>query len=364
MGESLAVRAPECQVSLALMGPMIRAASLRGFVPIVEQLGGDPDALLARFGITRSDLDSDEGLISITANDLVLDAAAAELDCPDFGLRLAEAQDLGILGPLAVVIEASSSAAEALAFVSRYLFVHSPALSIGVEPDPRGSNGVVALTYRKDLHESPYSPQAMELGLGLFYRIAVLLIGDRRGLRSIEIPHPPISPIARYTDFFGADVAFNRPTAAFRIPTRRLDERFVTANAAIRRLAVQYLASNYADPGRTVSSQVRRALSKSLGGAPPTVTSAARLLAVHPRTLQRQLAAEGTSFESVLDDVRRDTAHRYITTTDLPLSQVTTLVGFSEQSTLSHAVRRWFGVSARDLRKAARGRIDSRELSR
>jgi hypothetical protein len=43
------------------MGPMIRAASLRGFVPLVERLGGDADQLLARFGIARTDLDSAAG---------------------------------------------------------------------------------------------------------------------------------------------------------------------------------------------------------------------------------------------------------------------------------------------------------------
>ncbi|MFF2083425.1 AraC family transcriptional regulator [Nocardia sp. NPDC058176] len=336
------------------MGPMIRAASLRGFVPLVEQLGGDADRLLARFGLARGDLDSDEGLISITANDLVLDAAAAELGCPDLGLRLAEAQDVSILGPLAVVIEASSTAAEALVFASKYMFVHSPALSIGVEPDPRGRRGIAALTYRKELHESPYSPQAIELGLGVFYQVAVMLMGNREGLLSVEIPHRPLSPVARYTEFFGAGVAFGRPAAALRVQRDRLDDRFATANEAIRRLALQYLAGNYPDPTRKVSTQVRRALSKSLGSAPPTIGRVARLLAVHPRTLQRQLAAEQTTFETVLDDVRRDAAHRYLTTTDLPLGQVATRLGFTEQSTLSHAVRRWYGVSPRDLRRGSR----------
>mgnify|MGYP002652568848 CR=1 FL=1 len=336
------------------MEPMIRAASLRGFVPLIEQLGGDADALLGRFGIARSDLDADEGLISITANDLVLDAAAAQLHCPDLGLRLAQTQDVTILGPLAVVLEASSTTAEALAFASKYMFVHSPALHIGVEDDFRGRRGVVALTYRKELLESPYSPQAIELGLGLFFQVAVMLIGSRDGLLSVEIPHAPLSPVRRYTDFFGTDVAFGSPTAALRVHRRLLDEHFSRANETIRKLAVQYLASHYPDPAARVSTHVRRALSQSVGSAPPSIAGIARLLSVHPRTLQRRLAAEGTSFEMVLDDVRRAAAHRYVTTTDLPLSQVTTLVGFSEQSTLSHAVRRWFGVSPRQLRNRSR----------
>ena len=53
-----------------------------------------------------------------------------------------------------------------------------------------------------------------------------------------------------------------------------------------------------------------------------------------------------------LDDVRRAAAHRLITQTDLPLSQVTAMVGLAEQSALSRAARRWFGLSPRELRRS------------
>ncbi|MBB1045770.1 AraC family transcriptional regulator, partial [Dietzia sp. DQ11-44] len=72
--------------------PLIRAASLRGFGPLVSELGGDPDRLLDRYEIAREVLADDDGLVSITAHDQMLDAAAAELGCPDFGLRLADRQ--------------------------------------------------------------------------------------------------------------------------------------------------------------------------------------------------------------------------------------------------------------------------------
>lgn len=331
---------------------MIRAASLRGFVPLVDELGGDADNLLGRFGITREVLADDDGLVSITDHDRMLDAAAAELGCPDLGLRLADRQDLRILGRLAVAIEASPTAADALQCASRFMFVHSPALRIDMEPDPWGDAAVVALTYCKDLAESPYSPQAMELGVGVFHRVATNLIGSAGGLRTVELPHQPISPISRYLEFFGVDVKFGRPSGALRVERRSLDEQFVGSNEAIRKLAMDHLVDAYADPTRLVSTHVRRALAGSLHTTTPAIANVARLLAAHPRTLQRQLAAEGTSFEQVLDDVRRDAAQHFITVTEMPFGQVAAMVGFSEQSTLSHAVRRWFGVSPREMRRS------------
>lgn len=335
------------------MGPTIRAASLRGFGPLVEELGGDPTDLLQRFGLSRELLASDEGLVPITAHDLMLDTAAAELDCPDLGLRLATRQDLSILGPLALALQTSSTAAQALECASRFMFVHSPALRLGIAPDPYGHGGVVALTYRKDLLESTYSPQATELGIGLFLRFAELLVEGRSGVRSVELPHQPLSPVARYLDFFGTEVRFGRPAAALRVERQVLDARVADGDGSVRRLAWRYLAENFPDPDNQVAAQVRRALAASLAGS-PTMAQVARVFATHPRTLQRRLAAEGVRFDELADDVRRDAAHRLITTSDLPLGQVALLVGFTEQSSLSHAARRWFGATPRELRRAGR----------
>lgn len=336
------------------MQPLIRAASLRGFGALVTELGGDPARLLQRFDIAAEVLEHDDGLLSITAHDRMLDAAAAELDCPDFGLRLAERQDLTILGPVARAVATSATATEALDAAARFLFVHSPVLTIGIDDDPWGRRGVVALTYRKEVSESPYSPQAIELGLGVFYRVARQLLGESTGLRSVEIPHGPLSPVDRYLNFFSADVKFDRPVAALCVDVRVLDSAFETADEEIRRAAVEHLTGAYSDPADSIATQVRRVVSESLPGPVPPLSEVARTLHLHPRTLQRRLVVVGTSFGQVVDDLRRDRAHRYITTTDLSLAQVADLVGFAEQSTLSHAVRRWFGLSPGELRRLSR----------
>lgn len=342
---------PPATVDVTGNTALIRAASLRGFGPLVEDQGGDPVDLFQRFRIPPSVLADDDGLISITAHDLMLDAAADELDCPDLGLRLAERQDLDILGPLAVAIESSATVTEALECVTRFMFVHSPALRIGVEDDPQGVVGVVAVTYRKDLRESPYSPQAMELGLALLLRISAAMLGGIEGLRSVELPHAPISPVARYAEVFGVTTRFHASTAALRLDRHVLDARFSAADEAIRAVALAYLEANHTNPEGLAAVRVRGALAEGLGTVPPSLTQVARLLAVHPRTLQRRLAGEGTSFGLVLDDVRRVAAARYIMGTDVPFARVAPLLGFSEQSALTRAVRRWYGVSPRRLRR-------------
>ncbi|RZT86653.1 AraC-like DNA-binding protein [Pseudonocardia sediminis] len=356
------------------MVSMIRAAALRGLTPLVDSLGGDGAALLARFRVPPGAVDpvsdprghrpadadgtpADDGpdaadvLIRSSTAGRILETAAAELTCPDLGLRLAEQQGPDVLGPLAVAVENSATMGEALDCASRFLFVHSPALRVSRIDDPEGAPGVMGLLYGSTEPDPP-PPQAVDLGLGVFHRIVAVLGGGPYGLRSAHLPHPPLAPVSRYTDFFGTDVRFERDAAVLRVPSELASRPMHGGDETVRAIAIDYLENHFDRPGRTVTDRVRTALIRSLGTGPPRIPSIARLLRMHPRTLQRHLSAEGTTFETVLDEVRRDTAHRLITRTDLPFSQVTAMVGLAEQSALTRVSRRWFGETPRAVRRA------------
>ena len=337
------------------MDPMVRAAGLRGLGPLIDRLGGDGDELLTRHGIPPAALDADEAVIRASAAGRVLQVAAAELDCPDLGLQLAERQDAGVLGPLAIAIQNSPTFGDALDCMTRYLFVHSPALSVSVQPDPDGRAGVIALRYT-GTGAARLPPQVADLGLGLIHRIVLLLHGGGYGLRSVHVPHPPLAPVSRYTGFFGADVRFDQPHAVLRVPAEIVSREVPGGDRLLRDIALDYLSSHYSGPGQSVTGRVRVLLGQAVGSAPVRIGDIARMLQLHPRTLQRRLAAEDTTFDAVLDGVRRDTAHHLITTTDLPFGQVTAMVGMTEQSALTRAARRWFGQSPRVLRRASAGR--------
>jgi AraC-like DNA-binding protein len=334
---------------------MLRAAGLRGLPALIDRLGGDGRALFARFGADHRAPDTDDAVLASVTAARILEAAAAELDCPDLGLRLAGQQNTGVLGPLALALESSDTLGEALDCATRFLFVHSPALSVGQTGDPAGRPGVVALRYGSTEFD-PMPPQSADLGVGLLHRIVVLLAGGRYGLRSVHLPHPPLAPVARYTEFFGADVRFGQAAALLRVP-QALAAMPVAGDRRPGRVphdaALDYLSSHFQAPSTTMAERVERLVTQGLGSAPVDIAAIARLLQTHPRTLQRRLCGEGAGFEQILDAVRRTTAHRLITETDVPFTQVTAMVGLTEQSALSRAVRRWFGMSPRDLRRAA-----------
>jgi AraC-like DNA-binding protein len=333
------------------MGSMVRAAGLRGLPGLIDDLGGSGAVLLARFGVAADALEIDDAVIPSLAAARVMEAAAAELACHDLGLRLATRQDIAVLGPLSIAIVNSATLGDALDCAIRFLFVQSPALSVAKLPDPSGRAGVLALRVAStEIERLP--PQVCGHILGLLHRITLMLNGGRYGLRSVHLPHPPLAPVSRYTEFFGADVRFGQAAALLRVPRALLDTPVAGGNKMLRDVALDYIRTHFPPPGQIVGERVRQLVTQSLGTSPVDIAAVGRVLRTHPRTLQRRLAAEGTSFDKILDEVRRQTAHRLITATDVPFAQITAMVGLAEQSALSRAVRRWYGVSPRELRRA------------
>ncbi|WP_405970794.1 AraC family transcriptional regulator [Streptomyces sp. NBC_00988] len=332
----------------------VRAAGLRGLPELVADLGGDTPGLMERFGVRAADVESDDALLPAATAARLLQGAAKALGCPDFGLRLAARQDLSILGPLAIAIENSPTVGAALDCASRFLFVHSAGAHVSQQSDPERFAGTSVVVYRPSRPGEPQPAQAVDAGLGLVHRILLASLGDY-GLRSVYLPHPPLASVATYTDFFGADVHFDKQDALLRVPTRLFETAVSSrANSELREIVVDYLAGHFTDPERTVSASVRAALVRGLGTAPSRIESVARWLQLHPRTLQRRLAEEGTTFNDVLDDVRSQTALRLLTQTDLPLSQIASMIDLSEQSGLTRASRRWFGKPPSQVRHEAR----------
>jgi AraC-like DNA-binding protein len=97
-----------------------------------------------------------------------------------------------------------------------------------------------------------------------------------------------------------------------------------------------------------------RLLLRSMASDPPvTVERLARSGGISARSLQRLLAAEATSVRQLSDEVRREQALGALPESEADLVSVARDLGYSEQSSLSRAVRRWTGHSPKAFRAAA-----------
>jgi AraC-like DNA-binding protein len=101
-----------------------------------------------------------------------------------------------------------------------------------------------------------------------------------------------------------------------------------------------------------VRERVCELITKRLEHDDVTLPTVARQLGLSERTLQRDLAALGTTYAQILDDVRKDQALRYLTRTTLTLGEIAYRLGFSAPSAFTRSCLRWFGSPPSEVRKA------------
>ena len=72
------------------------------------------------------------------------------------------------------------------------------------------------------------------------------------------------------------------------------------------------------------------------------------------RTLRRKLNAEGSSYQQILSAVRYQLAREYLSTSSLPLEEISVLLGYSSPGNFTNAFKRWHGSSPRRFRQESR----------
>ena len=105
-----------------------------------------------------------------------------------------------------------------------------------------------------------------------------------------------------------------------------------------------------AEEDHSLVQQVRSQISQSLSEGVPTISDTARQLGMSGRTLQRRLSEQGYSFQTLVDESRRQLSERLLQETDYSLSEIALMTGYSEQSAFTRAFKRWAGQTPRSYR--------------
>jgi AraC-like DNA-binding protein len=119
------------------------------------------------------------------------------------------------------------------------------------------------------------------------------------------------------------------------------------------RAVVDYLSS-ITPLGAGIVESVRTIVRQLLPTGAATLEVVAEQFHLHPKTLQRRLSDEGTTFATLVDQVRKDAADRYLRTTGMSLSHLARELGYAEQSVLTRSCKRWFGSGPAAYRNQTR----------
>jgi AraC-like DNA-binding protein len=318
----------------------------------VTRLGGDPFALLAKVQIDPAVLNNPYAVIPYRSLVHLLEHAAAELACPDFGMRLAAAQGgIKVLGPLEFVMRNSRTLREAFRYCAEHPQVYGTASRMRFD-DGRAADALF-LRFEILLSRLPSHPQTVERALLLAQSTALDISNGQIRAREVWFAHEPVASPAVYSEYFRTTVRFGQSVAGLFFAHQDLDAPRPNVDAQIYELATDFIEHRFPSRDSALGARVRTIVERQLLDGDCTYHSVAVMLGLHPRTLQRRLRAEGESFETIKDAVRRDVALRYLQNSPVPLIRIAKMLGYSETSALSRSCYRWFSASPRQLRAGA-----------
>ena len=172
---------------------------------------------------------------------------------------------------------------------------------------------------------------------------------------AVYFKHPAPGSAADHTTHFGCPVHFGSDRDALWVSTDTLRTPNKLGDASIAEFFDAHLAAEVAklDDGAPLDRQVRDLVATSLSEGIPALSDIARELGMSGRTLQRRLRERGLSYQTLVDESRRQLAMRLLRQTDFALIEVAFMTGFSGQSAFTRAFKRWAGQTPRSFRLAA-----------
>jgi AraC-like DNA-binding protein len=167
-------------------------------------------------------------------------------------------------------------------------------------------------------------------------------------LVEVRFKHARPENTAQHERFFHAPLLFEQPANELVISKDILELPIFLANPGLLK-PLEQIAQKFIDNlylSDTLSDRVTRLLSKLLArGKRTNIETIATNLAMSVRNMQIKLKEEGTSYQRILDSVRKEIALSYLNEEDVTICDIAFLLGFSEQNAFNHAFKRWTGGS-------------------
>jgi AraC-like DNA-binding protein len=323
-----------------------RVGAFTAIPELLRQLGADPAQVLASAGLSPDALCSAERRIPYGAWGRLLERSAAATGQRHFGLlagRMWRLEDLGIVGE---AVRNCATVGEALQALTAYQQLNSAG----------GLGFMTKCAAIVDIGYAIYYPgiegadQVFDCVLAGAFNFLREIAGTRWLPTEVFLPHQRPDDAIHYRTLFKVTPRFDSEICAIRFPAYWLDRPVEGADPARRRAAVQRIEETTQPQ---LLQQAMRALRLLLLSGNSSGDNLADMLAMHRRTLNRRLRAEGTTFQQVLDDVRFEAARQLLAVSDLALDDVAAAIGYAGISPFMRTFRRWSGMTPGEWRRRA-----------
>lgn len=312
----------------------------------LEELGVAPGDVLRQAGLPAALFDQEKVLVSTEELFALYAGIARASGDPAIGLRLGTEDRVERYDPIAIVAVLAQSLRDALQRLARYKQLTCPE---AIELEERRDEACVRFRWLLAKETEP-----AEIVDVCFARVVAIARRGTDGLvrpKRIELRRAARSR-RLYEAHFGCPVRFDSPANAIVFARADLDRPFLTHNADLLATVAPQLEAELsrALASKATGEQVKGILKRQLAGRRPGIEDVARELHQSSRTLQRKLADEGTTFQQVMQDARRELARHYLSQSSLELNQTAYLLGYEDAHSFFRAFQGWEGSSPGEWR--------------
>ncbi len=326
--------------------PTISARFARALLELAVSKGASRTALVERSKIDPRRLQDPDNRIPL-AKCVALMRAGQELsNDPALALHLGESLGIAELSIVGLIGQACETLAEAFVQTNRYtrLAVEIGGVATGDRFVIRREGGQFWLI---DTRKNPNDfPELTESSL------ACLVCASRRGAaeqfaKAIHVTHAAPVYRSEYDRIFQVPVVFESNQNAL-----LADDEWLTLRSPVPARYVFGILSERADDllkslqsSKSTRGRVQTLLMPILHAGDPSIDAIAGKMGLNRQTLVGLLKAERATFENVLDELRHKMALEYLNGKKVSVNETAYLVGFSEATAFSRALKRWTGRS-------------------
>lgn len=316
-------------------------------VRLVSRWNISEEELLEGTGIVPADLADPSNRIPDASMSALVHRALALTGEPGLGFHLGLQVKLSAHGTVGFAAMTAATLGDAVAIADRFFALRAGHVELAHYVD--GDRAVIELVERTPMGDlEVFVMESLLTGLA---QIAQLLIGVPLHA-SIEMRYPEPKHFSGFAHLWPGPVRFSRPSNRLSFAASLLAMPLSLADEIASREAIARCEAELAALGETSSllATVRKQIRNRNRGF-LSLTELADLRGVSSRTLKRKLAEHGTSFQAILDELRRDRAIELLERPGYTVDRVAEELGYSDTANFRRAFQRWMGCSPSAWRK-------------
>ncbi len=331
----------------------ISGAALQQYLVSARAAGVDIHAALAAAGIPEALANDGEARIPGDRFERMLEHMIAAAGDPLFGLHTSAFIQPGSYSVMGYIAMSATTVGEALARVSTYEKLVGDMGTTRVEPD----GSLIRVIWDCRHTRQPVRRHLIENVLASWVRYTRWLADADLQPAYVMLEHDAPEPAlaAEYERYFHAPVRFRQKVNALVTHPDVLLHRLRQPDPDLLKVLESHATQRLNELGlaTTVTYRVREAIRACIEQSGlPRKESVAAALGMNPRTLLRRLQEEQTTYQDVLDGLRREMAMDLLQRTRMTQAEIAAHLGFAEIRSFQRCFRRWTGQTPGDYREA------------